>query len=139
VVDRPKLEHLLERLGAYQAELRRLGELSREGFLQDPDKVGSAKYHFVIAIETCIAIANHVIASEELRFPSDNADALIVLVEHGWVPEAQRDPLASMARFRNRLVHLYEQVEDERVYAYLQDSLDGLKGFREDIAQAIGS
>jgi uncharacterized protein YutE (UPF0331/DUF86 family) len=34
------------------------------------DQIGNAKYHFVIAIETCIDIANHIIASENYRFPA---------------------------------------------------------------------
>jgi len=37
----------------------------------------------VIAVEWCIDIANHVIASESYRFPRDNADSFAVLVaEH---------------------------------------------------------
>jgi uncharacterized protein YutE (UPF0331/DUF86 family) len=52
----------------------------RERFLGDPDKIGSAKYHFVIAIESSIDIANHVIASEGFRLPKDDADSFVVLV-----------------------------------------------------------
>jgi uncharacterized protein YutE (UPF0331/DUF86 family) len=38
-----------------------------------------------------------------------------------------------MARFRNRLVHRYAEVDDGRVYDYLQESLADL----DDYARAI--
>jgi len=39
-----------------------------------------------------------------------------------------------MARFRNRLVHLYWEVEDRLVYQYLQESLGDLEQFARAIA-----
>ena len=139
MVDRPKLEHLLDTLRAYEGVLAGLAESPRDAFLANPDKVGNAKYHFVIAIETCIAMANHVIASEGLRFPNDNADAFAVLAEGAWVPMEQRDRLTVMARFRNRLVHLYQDIDDARVHDYLQTSLTTLAAFRAAIARDVGA
>jgi uncharacterized protein YutE (UPF0331/DUF86 family) len=43
-----------------------------------------------------------------------------------------------MARFRNRLVHLYWQVDDALVYTYLQDSLADLGRYAAAIASGIG-
>jgi uncharacterized protein YutE (UPF0331/DUF86 family) len=40
-----------------------------------------------------------------------------------------------MARFRNRLVHLYWDVEDATVYEYLQENLDELAMFGDSIAR----
>ncbi len=131
MVDLPKLDQMLTALAAYVVELRRLGSVSREAFLADADKIGSSKYHFIVAIETCIGIAHHVIASEGYRFPRDNADAFSVLVEHGRLPEASEASLRAMARFRNRLVHVYWDVDDERVYEYLQDALGDLDDFHD--------
>ncbi|MGH9380136.1 MAG: type VII toxin-antitoxin system HepT family RNase toxin [Thermoanaerobaculia bacterium] len=78
-------------------------------------------------------IANHIIASERYRVPRDFADSFDVLVEQDILGEEKRDNLRAMARFRNRLVHLYSEVEDSRVYDYLQESLADL----DDYARAI--
>jgi uncharacterized protein YutE (UPF0331/DUF86 family) len=126
VVNKPKLDNLLTRLDGYLAVLRNLAAIPPESFLADRDKIGNTKYHFVIAIECGIDIANHIIASEGLRFPRDNGDSFSVLVENGILPKELKDPLMAMARFRNRLVHLYWDVEDQKVYEYLQTSLDDL-------------
>ena len=135
MVDKAKLDQMLSNLRQYLGVLRELAAVPRESFLANRDKIGNAKYHFVIAIETCIDIANHVVASENYRFPKDNADSFVVLVEQGVVPAADKDSLTAMARFRNRLVHLYWQVENERLYEYLQESLADLERFRQSVAR----
>jgi uncharacterized protein YutE (UPF0331/DUF86 family) len=135
VVDKAKLDQMLSNLRAYVGVLRRLAAVPRETFLGDDDKIGNAKYHLLIAIECCIDVANHVIASENYRFPRDNADSFTVLTEHGVVPSSRREPLRAMARFRNRLVHLYWDVDDAKVYEYLQEDLDELAMFGDCIAR----
>lgn len=66
---------------------------------------------------------------------SNLASYIAVLVDSGILDETQREPLQSLARFRNRLVHLYQDIDDRRVYGYLQDSLDHLNGFVRTVAQ----
>jgi uncharacterized protein YutE (UPF0331/DUF86 family) len=134
MVDPSKLDQMLSNLRRYLVVLRRLGAEPSGAFLGNPDKIGNAKYHLVIAIECCVDVANHIIASENLRFPKDNADSFRVLVEHGILDGSMQDPLAAMARFRNRLVHLYWDIEDARVYEYLRLSLEDLERFADTIA-----
>ena len=135
MVDKATLDHLLSNLRRYVAVLEGLAAVPKDAFLENPDRVGNAKYHFVIAIECCVDIANHIIASENFRFPSDNADSFVVLIEEGILPETLRESLRSMARFRNRLVHLYWEVDDQRVHEYLQTGLSDLHRFASGVAR----
>ena len=135
VVNKPKLDHLLTRLSGYLGVLRDLGAVPAELFLADRDKIGNAKYHFVIAIECGIDIANHLIASEGYRIPRDNGDSFAVLVENGIVPAELKDSLMATARFRNRLVHLYWDVDDRKIYEYLQTALGDL----ESLVRAVSA
>jgi uncharacterized protein YutE (UPF0331/DUF86 family) len=134
MVDQAKLDQMLTSLKSYAAVLKRLSSTPRSEFLTDHDKIGNAKYHFVIAIESCIDIANHVIASEAYRIPKSNADSFAVLIEEGILPEDRGNSYQAMAQFRNRLVHLYWNVEDERVYEYLQTCLGDFDSFASAIA-----
>ena len=136
MVDRPKLDSMLSNLNAYVAVLKGLASVSRDAFLANKDKLGNAKYHFVIASECCIDVGNHIIASERLRIPSDNADVFTVLVENGFCPEALHESLRAMARFRNRLVHLYWDVDGELLYGYLQERLDDFDRFAAAVSAA---
>jgi uncharacterized protein YutE (UPF0331/DUF86 family) len=135
VVDKPKLDQMLSNLRQYLGVLRGLAATPRDVFLGNTDKVGNAKYHLVIAIECCIDVANHVIASENYRFPRDNADSFTVLVEERILPGESAEPLRAMARFRNRLVHLYWDVDDRRIHEYLQSGLTDVESFANAIAR----
>jgi uncharacterized protein YutE (UPF0331/DUF86 family) len=134
VVDKPKLDQILSNLKRYVGVLRTLAAVPQDEFLGNPDKVGNAKYHFVIAIECCIDVANHVIASENYRFPRDNADSFAVLSEYRVLDPIFAEQLGAMARFRNLLVHLYSEIDDRRVSEYLRESLNDLERFAETIA-----
>ena len=134
MVDKPKLDQMLSNLRGYLQALKELAAVPKQAFLANRDKIGNAKYHFVIAIECCIDVANHVIASEGYRIPKDNADSLVVLVEEGVLSASKTESYRAMAAFRNRLVHLYWDVDDARVYDYLEDSLDDMESFARAIA-----
>ena len=137
MVDRPKLDQMLASLRDYTAELKRLAVVPRPDFLANRDQIGNAKYQFIAAIECCIDIANHIAASEGLRLPKDNADSLVLLAEHGWLPGDRKDAFVAMARFRNRLVHLYWAVDNERVYDCLLDSIGDLDVFAAAVAARL--
>jgi len=136
MIDQPRLTQILGRLRTDLAELRRLGAVAENVFFHDPDKVASAKYHFVATIEACIDAANHIAAAEGFRTPKDNADSFAVLAEAGIVDPSAAPGLRAMARFRNRLVHLYWDVDDSLVRQYLTDgSVDQIEAYAETVAR----
>jgi uncharacterized protein YutE (UPF0331/DUF86 family) len=134
MVDQAKLDQMLSNLGRYVRVLDALAAESADAFLSNPDKVGNAKYHFVIAIECCIDIANHIIASENYRFPKDNADSFLMLGEYAVIDAGFAAALGAMARFRNRLVHVYWDVGDQQVREHLETSLSDFDRFARQIA-----
>jgi hypothetical protein len=58
---------MLSNVRRYLDVVRGLGATLGDAFLDAPDRVGNAKDHLVIAIECCIDIANHAIASARPR------------------------------------------------------------------------
>ena len=69
MVDPLRVRTLLDRLAAEVEALRRLGARSTGELLADDDLLAAVKYRFIIAIEVCIDVGRHVIASEGLRAP----------------------------------------------------------------------
>jgi len=137
MVDRQKFDVMLSTLSEYVADLRRLARIDRPALLADPDKVASVKYRFIVAIECCLDLAGHVIASEKFRTPADSADAFTVLVERGVCPTDLEEPLRAMARFRNRLVHVYWQVDDLLVVEYLHTHLGDFERFANALSRLV--
>lgn len=132
--DRDKVATLISELRNSVARLKDIASVPKDTFLLDPDKIGSSKYHFIVAIESCIDLGNHIIARNGYRVPEDYGDTFRILAEKGVFDKAFADELRNMAKFRNRLVHIYWQVEDEQVYQYLQTRLLDFKKFLDAIA-----
>jgi uncharacterized protein YutE (UPF0331/DUF86 family) len=129
-----KIAKLVSEMRKAVARLQYLKTLAKETFLTDPDKVSSAKYNLVVAIESAIDICNHVISQNSYRVPDDYADTFQVLGEHGAFDKDFINDLKEMAKFRNRLIHLYMEVDDEQVYNILLSRLDDFKTFLDGVA-----
>ena len=129
-----KIASLVSEMRKAINRLKSLATLDKESFLNDPDKIGSGKYNFVMAIESAIDICNHIISQNGYRAPEDYADTFQVLGEQGIFDKDFLRTLKDMARFRNRLVHLYQEVDDEQVFEILQSRLDDFKTFLGNIA-----
>ena len=121
--DQDKITKLVSELRTSVKRLRHLSEVPQKDFVADPDKIGSAKYHFIVAIESCIDMSNHVIARNGFRVPEDYGDTFKVMAEAGVLVKEFAQELRNMAKFRNRLVHLYWEVDDKQVHEILKTRL----------------
>ena len=130
MIDAVKIEGILRNLDKYVGYLRQLAALPKDDLLADFTKTGSVRYYLQVAIACCLDAANHIIAALSLRPPSDYADTFTVLGEAGLVPATFVPTLQQMARLRNRLVHLYWEVDDEVLYQILTSELDDLDRFK---------
>jgi uncharacterized protein YutE (UPF0331/DUF86 family) len=116
-------------LRQYTSNLQTIVEQEQNDFLQDPRSIGSARYYLQVSIETCINIANHIIATERLRAPQDYRDSFRVLNEAGILPDDFVDTMRELAGLRNLLVHLYWDVHDEMIYDGIRAELDDFETF----------
>jgi uncharacterized protein YutE (UPF0331/DUF86 family) len=129
-----KITKLISEMRKSVDHLKNLRSLNKDSFLGDPDKIGSAKYHFIVSIESGIDICNHIISQNGYRTPDDYADTFQVLAEKGAFDSEFAGTLKEMAKFRNRLVHLYLEIDDGQVYEILQNRLEDFKNFLHNIA-----
>ena len=97
--DQEKMVKLVSELRKSIARLRELGKLPQDEFLKDPDKIGSSKYHFIVAIESTIDMSNHIISRNGYRVPEDYGDTFTVMGEVGAIEEAFSEELVKMAKF----------------------------------------
>ena len=136
--DQERIVKLVSELRVSVGRLKELGLLPQGMFIKDPDKIGSAKYHFIVAIEACIDICNHVIARNGYRVPEDYKDTFKVMAEVGALDAGFADDLGKMAKFRNRLVHLYWEVDDRTVHDIIRTCLDDFKKLLDALSVFLG-
>lgn len=129
MVDPERVEQQIHLIRRYTQNLQDIARNPLAEFLDDPHAVGSARYYLQVSIESCINIANHIIASEGLRAPRDYKDSFQVLNEAGILPDDLTPTMRAMAGLRNLLVHLYWEVDDEMIYADIRGRLDDFEAF----------
>jgi len=116
-------------------DLQRLPEAE---FIADPHKVGSAKYHLIVVIEGAVDLCHHLIAKNGFRTPEDYADTFRVMEEKGAFDAPFALSMIQMARFRNRLVHIYWDIDDRELCRIIRDRLTDIRLFLKKYGEFMG-
>ena len=127
----------LARLTTTMSLLRDIAEEEKETFLADRIKLGAAKYYLLEAIQICLDIGNHIIGSMGWERPQDYASVFEILEKNQVLPTNLAESLQEMARFRNRIVHLYGDFDNEILYSILQENVGDIDLLAQHIVQFI--
>ena len=130
MVDPKVIEGLFRNLDDYLGSLRQLALLSGKELAEDWISLGAAKYYLQVSIECCIDVANHIIARQRFRAPETYADSFAVLAEHQIIDPEFLPTAQKMVRMRNRLVHLYWEVDADILHDTLQHNLGDFDRFK---------
>ena len=132
----PDLEKLRQKLEFIRRALRQLESIrdeGREAFLPNPIYQAAATRNLQVAIEAMIDAAGHIVAREALGIPKTYQDSLDLLFEAGVLPKEKTSAFRTMVKFRNRVVHLYDEVEPERIFQILEEDLGDFEVFVKSI------
>lgn len=103
--------------------------MSYAEFIGDFRNYHAAIRIFQISIEGCIAIANHLIAANNWQAPESYSDMFAILRAHGVIDDALANALMQMAQFRNRIVHIYRDIDLAQVHCIIQNNSDDIENF----------
>lgn len=65
------------------------------------------------------------------------ADCFRNLQQAGLIDESLFKKLKAMSRFRNKLVHHYHRIEDQKVLSYAREDLDDFNQFIETVGDEL--
>ena len=130
MVSSEKIAEKILRLDEFLTLLLEISATPPEKFLKDKILIGSAKYYLQVSIECCLDIANHIISAEHFRAPRDYADSFKVLEENNIISIALGKKLQQMAKFRNRLVHLYGEIDDAYVFDFITGDVEDIQSYK---------
>ncbi len=134
MVDKVKLR---QKIAFIEKNVRLLEELKNMpiGEFEDDGIIFNAAVRLLqISIEAMLDIASHVVARERLGTPNTYAESFELLVLGKVITPKFADKAKNMAKFRNRVVHLYMDVSAKDVYKIIQHNLDD---FNEFIRQVV--
>ncbi len=135
MVDPDRVRRLLQLLDTFTTELDQLASADRETYVREHAYEG--RYLVQASAQVCIDVANHLIASEGWRTPTDFRDAFTVLEENTVLEPDLAERLRALAGLRNRLVHLYDDIDDELVHEALRDGLGDLRSYSRAVAALL--
>lgn len=117
--------------------LQEISDLSKDEFLNNHHMMASAKYYLVVSIEAVIDLSNHLISQNKLRVPESYADTFKVLAETDIISADLSERLMEMAKFRNRLVHIYWDVDDDLLHDIIKEDIMDIDEFLEKYTQFL--
>lgn len=135
MVNHEKIRNKLRAVKTCLEKLEELKKISENEFLADYKLTDTARHNLQIAVEAMLDIANHIIARHSFEIPKKNADSFIILCKHGILNKEMQATYVAMARFRNRIVHMYDDVDNREVYRILQEHLNDYYSFVRDIVR----
>lgn len=92
-------------------------------FTADPRMVAAGDSYLRRALEALLDLARHVLSKGFGRAPAEYAEVARQLGEVGVVDAERSARLTEMARYRNRMVHVYDEISDAELHGILSKDL----------------
>lgn len=106
------------------ADLRSLPASDLESFLQDRHTPAAAESYLRRALEALMDLGRHLLA-KGFGTPVNEYSAIADhLHDHGVLGSDHTSTLRKMARYRNRMVHFYDEVTAEELHEIVTQHLD---------------
>jgi len=132
-VDRSLVLRKISEIENYQKQIGEFSEITVQDYKKDWKVQRIIERTLQMLIETCVDIANHIISEAGMRLPTSYADTFKVLSENNVVDPVLFNALEKMVKFRNIIVHQYEEVDAEVVVLILKEHLIDFQRFKEAI------
>ena len=133
MVDQDIIARLLSNVEGFVSDLRQATDITHERFLSDVRSQRFVERTLQVAVEASIDAAHHIISDERWREPSSYADAFVVLSENGVIGVDEAQTYRLMAQFRNKIVHYYERVDPEQVFAIFSSHLGDFDAYVQSV------
>lgn len=138
MVDRTLVLRKIADLDQYLAQIQDYAATTVEQYAQDWKTQRIVERTLQMMVETCLDIAGHVIADQQLRVPDNYADSFKVLNENEIIGDRLLKPMVEMARFRNIIVHHYDKIDPPIVVNILRKHLKDFTRFKNAILEHLG-
>lgn len=133
MVDKALLLRKISELETYQKQIREFSDITLQNYKEDWKTQRVVERTLQMMIETCADIANHIISDAGMRVPTGYSDTFKVLFENNFIDKELFLIMEKMAKFRNIIVHQYEEVDAEIVIAILKKHLADFEKFKEAV------
>ena len=136
-----RIKEHLKLLNKYYLLLKDVRKKQYKDFESDAILQGSSERFLQLSIESCLNIGNRLISLEQFNKPTDTpetyADIFVQLRNIGVIDHSFCDRFVKMAKFRNRLVHMYWEIDNKKIYEIIRDNLEDFKLFEHNVVEFL--
>jgi len=137
LVDKNVILRKISELELYQKQIKEFSDMTVERYKSDWKTQRIVERTLQIMVETCADIASHIVSDRGMRTPVSYADIFKVLSENGIIDTALFQIMEKMSKFRNVVVHQYEQVDAEIVVLILKKHLGDFDRFKVAVMEHL--
>jgi len=135
MINKDRLRDKLQFIRTSLKDLQSITKVPEAEFVANHILFYAATRILQIAIEASLDIAQHIVARKQLGTPKTYREAILLLERAGVIPPEQVPHLVNMTRFRNRVVHMYDEVSREEVYRIATQHLSDFDLYIESIVR----
>jgi uncharacterized protein YutE (UPF0331/DUF86 family) len=133
-MDRVVLEQKLESLRRCTARVQAKRPATLDALIADVDMQDVIVLNLSRAVQLCVDIAMHHLASTDAPVPQTMGQAFEVLAQQNLIDAALALRMRKAVGFRNLAVHSYDTIEWAVVYAIANEHLDDFRAFAKSFA-----
>ena len=137
MVKREVLERKLCQMEKSVSKIATYRPLSYEAFIDHPVARDGVEYNLFIAINCMIDVVSHIVSDEGLGEVDALADGFRILERQGYWPSHHTRNYVKMVAFRNMIAHQYADISARIVYDVLQNKLEEIWRFKQEILDRL--
>ena len=132
-IDKEKIKQRFSEINEAINSARDLVKLSDKEFWSRKENIAAVKYYLLQAIEAVGGVCVHIAAKKFNKGVSAFGECFEIMEKEGVLKNDLTDKLRKMAKFRNKLIHRYWEVEDRNILEYARKDI----GDFEDYMRAV--
>ena len=134
-LDKNKINNFLADIESSLVKLKIVANKPKE-ILDHAEQYAIAEHYLRRALEGILTVGTHIVS----RLPTktkDYQEIIITLGKHGIIPVDFAEKNRKLAGYRNRLVHLYWEIDSKEMHQLLNEHLGDLEAFCDYFKQVL--
>jgi uncharacterized protein YutE (UPF0331/DUF86 family) len=132
-----KIKRNLSLIQEYLSELKELSKITEEKFLADRINSAAGESYLRRSLESVFDIGRHILAKSYGFKELEYKKIALELGKKGVLDKEYASVLLKMAGYRNRMVHLYQEITPEEIYGILKSHLSDIDRFVSEISRFL--
>ncbi len=136
-VDQTLIERKLIQLTERINHLQRYASEGWEPYRTNLERRKTTEKFLQEMIEAAIDVNTHVLVESKGSIPQDYFSSFTKLGELGWISEDLASKLAPSTGLRNRLVHQYSEIDDQKIFNIISSEFKWFKDYVHSIRKQL--